>query len=63
MERSLDLKKYLMKQKLTNRNDLNVSWLAEDWDSISSLVAGSGMNLRDAVVDIIKNIDVVNLWL
>ncbi|MDN5554661.1 tetratricopeptide repeat protein [Prevotella sp.] len=60
MERSLDLKKFLMKQKLTNRNDLNVSWLAEDWDSISSLVAGSGMNLRDAVVDIIKNIDVVN---
>ena len=60
MQRSLDLKKFLMKQKLTNRNDLNVSWLAEDWDSISSLVAGSGMNLRDAVVDIIKNIDVVN---
>ncbi|MDN5553883.1 hypothetical protein [Prevotella sp.] len=60
MDRALSLKKYLMKQKLTNRNDLTVGWLAEDWDSISSLVAGSGMNLRDAVVDIIKNVDVVN---
>ena len=60
IERSLDLKNYLMKQKLTNRNDLTVGWLAEDWDSISSLVAGSGMHLRDAVVDIIRNVDVVN---
>lgn len=60
MDRSLALKKYLMKQKITNRNDLTVGWLAEDWDSISSLVAGSGMNLREAVFDIIHNVDVVN---
>lgn len=60
MERSLSLKEYLMEQEMTNCNNLHVSWMAEDWDSISSLVLRSGMNLKDAVVDMIKGVDVVN---
>lgn len=60
MKRALSLKKYLMHNRLTNKNALEVSWTAEDWDSISSLVSRGNMPLKEAVLNIIRDVDVVN---
>ena len=60
MKRALSLKKYLMHNRLANKNALEVSWRAEDWDSVSSLVLRSNMPLKDAVLNIIREVDVVN---
>ncbi len=60
MKRTLSLKKYLMHNRLANKNTLDVSWTAEDWDSISSLASRSNMPLKDAVLNIIRDVDVVN---
>jgi hypothetical protein len=60
MERALSLKRYLMRNLVTNKNELNVSWVSEDWDSIASLVTKSHMALREAVLDIIKTVKVVD---
>jgi hypothetical protein len=59
MKRALSLKKYLMHNRLANKNALEVSWRAEDWDSVSSLVSRSNMPLKDAVLNIIRAVDVV----
>ena len=59
MKRALSLKRYLMTNPLTSKNALDVSWVSEDWDSIASLTATSGMALKEAVLDIIRTVDVV----
>jgi len=60
MERALSLKRYLMRNLVTNKNELNVSWVSEDWDSIAALVSKSHMSLKEAVLDIIKTVKVVD---
>ena len=60
MERALSLKRYLMRNLVTNKNELNVSWVSEDWDSIAALVTKSHMALREAVLDIIKTVKFVD---
>ena len=60
MDRSLSLKHCLMGNHLTNKNSLEVTWVTEDWDSIAALVSNSNMSLKEAALDIIKSVDVVN---
>ena len=38
---------------------LDVSWISEDWDSITSLVRKSDMLLKEATLDLINNIEIV----
>ena len=56
--RALALKEYLLTAKGKAPNSVSVSWVAEDWDSIQSLINGSQMRLRDAALDIIRSVDV-----
>jgi outer membrane protein OmpA-like peptidoglycan-associated protein len=58
LNRSLSLKEYLYDTGISGKSTLTVRWMAEDWDSITSLVRGSDMMLREAVLDLIHNIDV-----
>lgn len=60
MKRALSLKRYLMGSRLTSKNSLDVGWVTEDWDSIATLASNSNMTLKDAVLDIIRTVDVVN---
>lgn len=56
--RAMELKRYLLTRGGEAPNSINVSWVAEDWDSIRAIVAGSTMRLRDAALDIIRSVDV-----
>jgi hypothetical protein len=58
-KRALSLKNYLRQNRVGGKSPLEVSWVAEDWDSITSLVKNSDMILRDAVLDIVNSVDVV----
>jgi outer membrane protein OmpA-like peptidoglycan-associated protein len=58
-KRALSLKNYLRQNRVSGKSPLEVSWVAEDWDSITSLVKKSDMVLRDAALDIINSVDVV----
>ena len=58
LARSLNLKDYLRENRATGNAPLSVNWVAEDWDSIASLVRGSDMMFREATLDIINNVDV-----
>ena len=49
-----------MGNHLTNKNYLEVTWMTEDWDSIAALISSSNMSLKEAALDIIKSVDVVN---
>jgi len=55
--RAIDLKEHLSRQ-LPQCSDVTVSWVAEDWDSIASLVGRSGMRLGRAASDIIRQVPV-----
>lgn len=57
-EQTLLLKQRLTDRHITGQNDLRVSWVAEDWDSIGRLVGDAPMTLRSAALDIIRSIDV-----
>lgn len=46
--RALKLKEYLRENRLSGKALLEVDWIPEDWDSITSLVRGSDMMLKDA---------------
>ncbi len=59
-ERALALKKFLMTNRVLGAEGLTVTWVAEDWDSISSLVDKSQMKLKNAVLDIIRTVPVVS---
>ena len=56
-KRALELKDYLRENYVVNKIPLEVTWMAEDWDSIRSLVQQSGMPLEHAVTDIISTVD------
>jgi len=56
--RALALKEYLLTARGKAPNSVSVSWVAEDWDSIQSLINGSDMRLREAALDIIRSVDV-----
>ena len=56
-KRALELKDYLRENYVVNKIPLEVTWMAEDWDSIRSLVTQSGMPLEHAVTDIISTVD------
>ena len=56
--RALKLKEYLRENRLAGRTLLEVNWISEDWDSITSLVRESDMMLRDATLDLIDNVEV-----
>ncbi len=60
MRRSLELKEFLMNKPETMNDNMNISWIAEDWDSIYVLIANSNVRLRQAMMDIIRSEDVVN---
>lgn len=55
--RALSLKDYLRENRVAGRTPIEVNWVAEDWDSIRSLVQSSDMNLREAVNDIINSVE------
>ena len=56
--RALELKSYILDREGDAPNSLNVSWVAEDWDGIRTLIEDSNMRLRDAALDIIRSVDV-----
>lgn len=58
-ERAYSLKKHLMTNQMMGADGLTVTWVPEDWDSISKLVAQSQMKLKTAALDIIKTVPVV----
>lgn len=58
LTRALNLKEYLRENRLTAGIPLEVSWIPEDWDSITSLVKQSDMMLREATLDLIGNVDI-----
>ncbi|TWV14414.1 DUF3868 domain-containing protein [Bacteroidaceae bacterium HV4-6-C5C] len=55
--RALALKDYLRENYVVGKTPFDVSWVAEDWDSIRTLVDHSDMPLRQAVTDIINTVD------
>ncbi|WP_319504054.1 DUF3868 domain-containing protein [Bacteroides graminisolvens] len=55
--RALALKDHLRENYLAGNLPIRVSWVAEDWDSIRTLVAGSDMPLGHAVSDIINTVE------
>lgn len=56
--RAYELKRYLMSGKKVVPNQVNVSWVTEDWDSITVLIDQSELRFRNAALDIIRNVDV-----
>lgn len=58
LARSLQLKGYLRENRLTAGTPLEVTWISEDWDSITALVKQSDMMFREAVLDLITNVDI-----
>ncbi len=56
--RAYELKRYLMSGKRVVPNQVNVSWVTEDWDSITTLIDKSELRFRNAALDIIRNVDV-----
>lgn len=59
-QRALNLKRYLMNNKVLGADGLSVTWIPEDWDSIEAYVDRSDMKLKAAVLDVINTIPVVN---
>jgi len=60
VSRSLLLKNYLSQTHVNGKYPLNIAWVAEDWDSITSLIKASKMPLREATLDIINTVELVN---
>ena len=58
-QRAYSLKKYLMDNQCFGADGLTVTWMAEDWDTISSRISQSQMKLKTAALDIIKSVPVV----
>ena len=59
LQRALNLKEYLRENRLAAGALIEVAWIPEDWDSITSLVKRSDMMLREAVLDLIASVDIV----
>jgi hypothetical protein len=58
MKQALSLKRYLMNNLPSNKDEINVGWISEDWDSIATIAAKSGMLLSNAVTDIIHSVKI-----
>ena len=58
--KAVRLKQYLMNNRQIGSEGLIVTWVAEDWDSIASIVESSQMQLKSAVLDVIHSIPVVS---
>ena len=58
--RAYELKRYLQSGKKVIANQVNVSWVTEDWDSITTLIDNSELRFRNAALDVIRNVDVVS---
>lgn len=60
LTRATELKHYLMGDydKEGAPSSVNVQWVAEDWDSIATLIERSDIRFRNAALDIIKNVSV-----
>ena len=56
--RAYELKRYLMSGKHIQPSQVNVSWVTEDWDCITTLIDNSELRFRNAALDIIQNVDV-----
>ena len=56
--RAMELKSYLLAMEGQAPATVDISWVAEDWDGIRSLIASSDFRLKDAAVDIIRNVEV-----
>lgn len=56
--RAYELKRYLMSGKHIQPNNVNIAWVTEDWDSITTLIDNSELRFRNAALDIIQNVDV-----
>lgn len=57
--RALGFLNYLNgKYALSSRYPIRVDWVAEDWDRLSEMVASSDMSSREAVLALIRNVDV-----
>lgn len=57
--RALGFQKYLNdKYALSSRYPIGVTWVAEDWDKLSEMVAASSMEDRDTILALIRNIDI-----
>ena len=56
--RALELKNYLLSEPRVSANSVAVTWVAEDWDSIVSIVENSDIRLRTAALDIMRNVEV-----
>lgn len=59
VQRAYSLKKYLMGNHPMGADGLLVTWVAEDWDTITTLVSQSQMKLKSAALDIIKTVPIV----
>lgn len=53
--RALSLKNFLYESGIAANADLNVQWIAEDWEAIANVVRKSEIPLKNAVLDIILN--------
>lgn len=60
LNRSLGLTNYIRSNISLENIPFEVSWVAEDWKKITSLIEQSEMPFKAAVLDIIHTIDVVN---
>ena len=56
--RAYELKRYLISGKHIQPNNVNIAWVTEDWDSITTLIDNSELRFRNAALDIIQNVDV-----
>jgi len=56
--RALKLKEYLRENRLAGKALLEVDWIPEDWDSITSLVKSGDMLLKEATLDLINNVEI-----
>ena len=57
-QRAIGLKNYLLNQPGLSPASLDVSWVAEDWESILAALQRSEYRLKTAAVDIIRNVEV-----
>lgn len=56
--RTLALKDYLREYRVSGKAPLEVMWISEDWDSIASLTRRTDMMFRDAVLDVIRTVEI-----
>ena len=57
-QRAVGLKNHLLNLSGQTPSSLDVSWVAEDWESILTALQHSDFRLKDAAIDIIRNVEV-----